>query len=73
MTDRRLHAVLSDGRQVVRYERQGKWYVEAPPQPYGPRSRYSISEVIAIVKRDEAAEVFIGVPGGSAFDRAFKK
>jgi hypothetical protein len=30
VTDRTVHADLSDGTQIVRYDRAGKWYAEMP-------------------------------------------
>ena len=62
--DRRVHAVLSDGGAVVRYDRAGKWFVEYPS---GRRS-VSVREA-ARLAAEHAETVYTGLPGGRTFDR----
>jgi hypothetical protein len=69
MSDRTVHAVLTDGRQIVRYDRSGKWYWENERH----RNHLTLGEAVALAKADKWATVIVGLSGGSAFDRAFKK
>ncbi|WP_158303269.1 HNH endonuclease [Prauserella endophytica] len=62
--DRRVHIRLRDGREVVRYDRAGKWFVEFPE---GRRHLLKLSEAVEWAF-DKGAEVIFGVPGGARFD-----
>lgn len=70
--DRRVHA-RTDMTEVVRYARSGKWYWEQQ-LPVPARLHVGVREAARIAVDSEryniGAEVFTGVPGGSAFDRA---
>lgn len=67
--DRIIHAVCEDGREVVRYQRAGKWYIE-PKE--GARRLVTIGEAVevAAVSRLGGGSVYYGQPGGSRFDSA---
>lgn len=65
--DRRVHAVLPDGSEIVRYERAGKWWVEK-----SVRRPVSLTEAVTLaVERD--AVVYSGKPGGGTFDARVRK
>lgn len=63
MADRRVHAVLENGTEIVRYERAGKWYAEHD----GGRDRLAIRD--AARRAAHAATHTRGLPGGSFFDQ----
>ena len=63
--DRTIHARLSDGTEVVRYHRAGKWYLERGVN----RQKVTIEKAISVVRSDPDAEHFAGAMGGSTFDR----
>jgi hypothetical protein len=69
--DRRVHARFPWGTEVVRYERAGKWYLEARDG-----ARDSIKFLTAVHYGRKAAnqggEVFFGVSGGTRFDAAVR-
>jgi hypothetical protein len=69
MSDRHVHIRLRDGREVVRYDRAGKWYIEHPD---GRRFWLKFAEAVSWAN-DPGAEVFTGLPGGSRFDRAVSR
>ena len=69
MSDRTVHARLSDGSDIVRYERAGKWYIEYPARSLMPRQQIGIETAVKLVKRDRGSRHFPNLPGGSAFDR----
>jgi len=68
MSDRRVHAVLVDDTEIVRYDRSGKWYVE--PRK-GKRRGVSVRE--AARQAGSVGTVYLGLPGGSTFDRIVVK
>jgi hypothetical protein len=71
-TDRVVHAEDRD-RQVVRYDRPGKWYVEARGG-YVAARRLSLSAAVAEA-RDCAAcggQVYLDRPGGRRFDALYR-
>jgi hypothetical protein len=68
MPDRTVHAITADGHRIVRYDRAGKWYVE---EEFGAR-RISLAEAVDMAARRGSA-VFLGKPGGSAFDHEVTK
>lgn len=61
MTDRTIHATLSNGDEIVRYNRAGKWYRE------GAFVREHISFDVAVAWA-KTGTVYLGKPGGSRFD-----
>ena len=67
--DRRVHAEMSDGSVIVRYNRAGKWYREWPHSAMIPRRALRIRDAVMYATSDEATAVYSGVPGGEAFDR----
>lgn len=66
--DRRVHARMPNGVEVVRYDRAGKWYEESE----GQRKHIGINQAV-----DDAllpgAYVFLGVPGGQTFDAKVRR
>jgi hypothetical protein len=67
--DRTVHATTLHGKQIVRYDRAGKWYLEDPPGRW--RVRISLATAVC-----EAAQfgsyVYLGKPGGKRFDAAVR-
>lgn len=61
--DRRVHATLPDGREVVRYDRAGKWYVEGP----GKRKLITFGEAVDLALTVDSV-IHAGRVGGSRFD-----
>lgn len=61
--DRRVHAELPDGSEVVRYEKAGRWFHEGP----GLRRRLTLPEA-ADLARTPGTRVHTGLPGGGIFD-----
>lgn len=72
MLDRRVHAVLESGAEVVRYDRAGKWYIEWPDGAMKPRRRLNLSKAVWHAT-SPGAVVNYGVPGGQAFDSQVRK
>jgi hypothetical protein len=70
MSDRTVHARLSDGREVVRYDRAGKWWVEIVG---GPRRSITVGEAIDLACVPGETQVFLGRAGGGSFDAAVEK
>ena len=73
MSDRRVHArsFTPSLVEIVRYDRAGKWFREAPRELV-PRVSLSVRAAAknAVYLRDEKnGEIFFRLPGGSAFDR----
>lgn len=64
--DRRVHARMITGAEVVRYNRAGKWYLEWPNGRR--RSQLTIGDVVALACTPHCV-IFYGLPGGDAFDR----
>ncbi len=65
--DRTVHAVCADGREIVRYNRAGKWWIEHASGRV-PLRLQSAAE-IAAVATTLGGEVRFGLPGGTAFDK----
>lgn len=63
-SDRRVHAVLSDGTEVVRYDRAGKWYLEKGDV----RQKVTLDAAARASLADAEAQVRLGISGGKAFD-----
>ena len=74
--DRYVHA-STEGEEVVRYDRQGHWYIElVEPSLHAPaRKRVSLGEAVARAKQlaEMGGTVCYGEHGGGAFDRAMRK
>jgi hypothetical protein len=68
VTDRTVHAHLSDGTQIVRYDRAGKWYVEAPTA----RVQITVGAAAGLASL-AGSVVHLGQPGGAAFDRQYRQ
>jgi hypothetical protein len=70
MDDRRLHAVTSDGTEIVRYNRAGKWYAERPGLNWRRQIKFSEAIRQACLA---GATVRLGIPGGGRFDARIKE
>jgi hypothetical protein len=64
-SDRQILARLSDGAEVVRYQKAGKLFIEKGDD----RQLVLLDAAVKVVKADKDAEIFTGRPGGGAFDR----
>lgn len=72
---RTVHARSRDGVEVVRYDKQGKWYLEPPGHLRLPRQHVKIDEAVRFARwaEDNGGEVFLGHFGGGTFDRKIKE
>lgn len=68
--DRTVHGFTDDGRQVVRYDRAGKWYIEYPEGAGKKRRHVTITEA---VRAAISGRVVYGRPGGLAFEARVRK
>jgi hypothetical protein len=71
--DRTWHAAFSDGTQLVRYNRTGKYYLE---KPEGGRKRILLPSAVQMVVEAygaAGAAIAFGRAGGMMFDSAVKK
>jgi hypothetical protein len=66
--DRRVHAELADGSQLVRYERAGKWFHEGP----GLRRRITLHEAAELAMTPRTV-VHSGLPGGQMFELRIRR
>lgn len=75
ISDRQVH-VSAEGEEIVRYDRQGHWYIEmVPPSPHaGLRRRILLGRAVERAKElvDQGGTVHFGEYGGGAFDRAMR-
>lgn len=69
MSDRTVHATYPF-REIVRYDRAGKWYLE-PTHPGSKRLRMSVTQAakLAVRRLDSGGQVFFNRPGGQVFDK----
>lgn len=67
--DRYVHATLADGREAVRYDVAGHWYLERPD---GCRERISFLEAVEYALSKDA-KVHLDLPGGGRFDAAIRR
>jgi hypothetical protein len=75
--DRTVHAEYQDV-EIVRYDRQGHWYIE--PIGFATLRRQKVNLRAAVEQAIWAinypgvnGRVYIGLPGGGAFDARFRK
>ena len=77
MSDRCVHASHFEGEEVVRYDRQGKWYIElVPPSPHAPaRQQVPIAKAVARAKElvEMGGTIHFGERGGASFDRMVRQ
>lgn len=68
MSDRTAHAICEDGREIVRYDRAGKWYIE--PRE-GERRLVTLAEAVDVAAEAHVGrgQIFYGRPGGGLFDK----
>lgn len=67
--DRYVHATLADGREVVRYDVSGKWYLERRD---GCRDHIKLAEAVSYAL-EAGATVRLELPGGGRFDAAVRR
>jgi hypothetical protein len=68
--DRTIHAIDRHGKQIVRYDRAGKWYLE---DQHG-RWRVRISLAKAVHEATQVgSHVYLDLPGGQRFDAAVRR
>lgn len=72
MSDRTIHAVTADGREIVRYDRSGKWYAEARDGRKHGRQHIDLAEAVRLAKA-EGSRISLGYGGGRMFDAAVTK
>lgn len=60
--DRTVHAVTEDGREIVRYDRSGKWYWESDRH----REHISLHDAVALATQGGSIR-YVGLQGGSRF------
>lgn len=71
LPDRRVHAESYSGAMVlVRYEKQGRWFVEYTVGDISSRRLKTVQEAAQKAVEFERAggKIFEGVPGGKQFD-----
>lgn len=78
MTDRTVHARLGQHRELVRYNRSGKWYVEnltTAGARVGVREPRTVQGAAseAIYMSSQGGHVYLGRPGGQRFDALVRK
>ena len=73
--DRMVHAETSDGGiQIVRYDKEGKWYVEIR-EGYGrhglpaERKQVSVREAALHARGLRGGRIYLNLPGGDTFER----
>lgn len=68
--DRTVHATHADGHEIVRYDREGHWFLEERNQELEIERRTRIPvQRAAIVSRQNGWTHHAGLSGGSTFDR----
>jgi hypothetical protein len=66
--DRTVHASLKDGSEIVRYDREGRWYLEWPDG--SERQVLKVRDAVELAADpDKVDQVYSGLPGGAQFDR----
>lgn len=63
--DRVVHAVLSDGAEVVRYQTAKQWKLERD----GSGQKITLSEAAEAIKNDPDVDYRRGLPGGAALEK----
>ena len=75
LDNRRVHASGTQ-MEVVRYDRQGKWYLE-PKNKSLPRQHVTIQAAVDYAYwlwyNDDEGTPYFGRPGGSRFDHLLRK
>lgn len=72
MPDRTVHARLEDGREIVRYDRSGKWYIEQHGLPTRAPRHVQLAEAVRLAI-SPGSIVYLKLPGGSRFDAAVER
>lgn len=66
MSDRTVHAALGP-REIVRYDRQGRWYDETPERRTRIATVHDAAD-LALTLEDNGGEIYPRQPGGKQFD-----
>lgn len=66
MSDRTVHATLGP-REIVRYDRQGRWYDEHDHKRVRIATVHEAAD-LALTLEDNGGEILTGQPGGKQFD-----
>jgi len=66
MSDRTVHASLGP-REIVRYDRQGRWYNEHDHKKVRIATVHDAA-TLALTLEDNGGEIYEGQPGGKQFD-----
>jgi hypothetical protein len=69
-TERVAHGQTTDGGEIVRYDRAGKWYVEYPASTYKPRRLLTLASAVEAAVQ---GVVYLGRYGGTQFDAKVRK
>ncbi len=80
--DRMTHAVIQDHQrlatlEIVRYDRQGRWYVEEYGKDAGLMSKSRLKTVhdavaLAVEWSDQGGRIRLNAPGGGHFDSKYR-
>lgn len=71
-SNRTVHAVTYKGVEIVRYDREGKWYLEWPASAMIPARHIGIAEA-ARTAVEHGCCIHFDQPGGTVFDRKVRK
>lgn len=71
--DRTVHARGSDGREVVRYDRAGKWWLERPDGTRAPLQLPTAVSEAVVIAWEGGGEIYWNRHGGLRFDADVKK
>lgn len=74
--DRTVYARGADGRQVVRYDRAGKWFIEWPADQLKAARKVTLRDAVAetvTIASEGGGDVRWGLPGGQMFYAALRK
>lgn len=71
MSDRTVHAEY-EFKEIVRYDRAGKWFLESSASALIPARRLSVREAARLAADSRyysSGRIYFGRPGGASFDR----
>lgn len=74
MSDRTVHGITSNGWEIVRYDRAGKWYCEKFSDTDRDNERHLLTLEVAVMSLTGSNDqVFLGLPGGRTFDARVRR
>lgn len=71
--DQTVHAVLSDGRKIIRYDRAGKWHIVSDEDESPRRTVIALEDAVSIILNDEGAVWYEGLSGGLQLDARIRR